>query len=245
MHATLRVDLCAICFPESTSGKDHVSELGGLGHKEVAHYEEVQRLECVLTMCPIRVGHDRVLAIDDHGADLLPGLLERTHLGDTRLEVDFTSPRGGEFRLHRGVGDRLEARVAVRDRSDIAGTLDVVLPTHGVNAGAFPADVASHQRDVAQALDVIDTADVLGDTEGIVDRTSIGLPVEHRGLFDHRRVEARDRRRPLRCKLLHVLQKRFGLCRSLRDEPLVDEPLALDDVGHAQEKRGVGPHTQR
>ena len=70
--------------------------------------------------------------------------------------------------------DRLETRVVGGNRTDIAGALDIVLAAHRIDAGALAADIAGHQRQVAQALHVVDAADVLGNAEGVVDRALVG-----------------------------------------------------------------------
>ena len=83
-----------------------------------------------------------------------------------------------ELCLSCRVGDGLEAGVVVRDGPAVAGALDVVLPAHRVDARALAPDVAGHQGEVAEALDVVDAADVLGDAEGVVDRAAFRLPYQ-------------------------------------------------------------------
>ena len=80
--------------------------------------------------------------------------------------------------------DGLEAGVVVGDGSAVACSLNVILAAHGVDAGAFFAEVSGEEGEVAEGLDVIDAADVLGDAEGVVDGAEICGAIPFGGLFD-------------------------------------------------------------
>ena len=58
------------------------------------------------------------------------------------------------------------------------------MTTHRIDASALTADVAGHQRQVTEALDVVDTANVLGDAERVVDGAPVGLAIPDRRLFN-------------------------------------------------------------
>src|SRR5262245_65796522 len=83
-----------------------------------------------------------------------------------------------------GLAHRLVARILGRRGAGVARALDVVLAAQRVDARALAAEVAGQQRQIAEALHVVDTADVLGDAECIVDRGAFGLAIPERGLLD-------------------------------------------------------------
>ncbi len=135
-------------------------------------------------MLSIRVRNDGVLAVDHHAADAVSAQVEGLHLRHALLEIGLSTVGPRELLLVRRVGDRLEAGVVVRERAAVARALDVVLPPHRVDAGALAPDVAGHEGQVAEALDVVDAADVLGDAQRVVDGAPVGSPVEQRGPLD-------------------------------------------------------------
>ena len=93
---------------------------------------------------------------------------------------------------------RLEAGVIGWNGPGVARALDVVLAAHGVEAGALAANVAGQQGEIAQALDVVNAADVLGDAEGVVDAGFVGGTVPAGGLFNGRGGHFGDGRSPTR-----------------------------------------------
>ena len=92
----------------------------------------------------------------------------------------------------------MEAGVIGWNGPSVASALDVVLAAHGVDASALAANVAGQQGEIAQALDVVNAADVLGDAEGVVDAGFIGGTVPTGGLFNVCSGHLGDGRSPLR-----------------------------------------------
>ena len=122
--------------------------------------------------------------------------------------------------------------------------LDVVLPAHGVHPGALAADVTGHERQVAQALHVVHAADVLGDAQGVVDGAALGLSVDEGGALDVGRRHLGDGLGPLGRELLDVVEEGFRLGGASLHEALVDQTLAVDDVGHGKQERDVRSHPE-
>src|SRR6185295_13272854 len=60
------------------------------------------------------------------------------------------------------------ARIFVRERTHVAGTLHVVLAAHGVHPHAAPADIASGHGAVGHAHDHGRALAVFGDAEAVV-----------------------------------------------------------------------------
>ena len=158
-------------------------------------------------MRTVRIGDERVLAVDIHDPNLISTHVQRGDLGDPELEIDFGPPRFLEFFLIGRVGDRLEPRVVVGQRAHVPGPLNVVLPPHRVYPRSFPADVPRQQREVTQTLHILDAANVLRDPEGVVDRPSLGPPVHQGRLLDVLGRHLADLGGPLGRKALYVFQE--------------------------------------
>lgn len=76
--------------------------------------------------------------------------------------------------MELGFSNGLEAGVVVGNRSAVSCALNIVLPAHRVDAGAFFAEVSGEEGEVAEGLDVIDAANVLGDSQGVVNGSEFG-----------------------------------------------------------------------
>ena len=156
-------------------------------------------------MVAVWVGDEGVFAVDNHGKNFAAAAVECLDLGDAFGRVHLPLIERGElFPIFRLL-NRLEAGVIGWNGPGVAGALDVVLPAHGVDASALAADVAGEQGEIAQALDVVDAADVLGDAEGVVDGPFVGGPVPTGGLFNIGRGHLGDGRSPLGRELDDVL----------------------------------------
>ena len=153
----------------------------------------------------VRVGDEGVFTVDNHGKNLGAAAIERLDLGNAFVQVHLPPVELGEFFLVFRLVSRLEAGIIGRDGPGVAGTLNVVLPAHGVDASALAANVAGQQGEIAQALDVVNAADVLGDAEGVVDAGFIGGTVPKGGLFNVRSGHLGDGRSPLGRELDDVL----------------------------------------
>ena len=89
-------------------------------------------------------------------------------------------------------------------------------------------------------MDVIDAADVLGDTEGVVDRTELGGAIPEGGLLDVRGGHLADFTGPSRAEFLEVGFEGFVVGTAVGDEFLIGESFAHDDVGHGEEEGDIG-----
>ena len=89
-------------------------------------------------------------------------------------------------------------------------------------------------------MDVIDAADVLGDAEGVVDRTELGGAIPEGGLLDVRGGHLADFTGPSRVEFLEVGFEGFVVGTAVGDEFLIGESLAHDDVGHGEEEGDIG-----
>ena len=188
LDAALGVGLDVVGLAPSRGGEDDVGHLRGLGEEEVDDDEVVERLEGLLTVVFIRISDDGVFAIDKHGVDAIffrSAEVEGGDLGHRVSEVHL----GLLVELFKLLvellrGDGLEAGVVAWDRSAVTCALNIILPTHRVDAGAFLAEVSGEEGEVAERLDVIDAADVLGDAEGVVDRAELGGTIPLGGGLD-------------------------------------------------------------
>ena len=117
--------------------------------------------------------------------------------------------------------------------------MNVVLPAHWVDAGAFLAEVSGEEGKVAEGLDVIDAADVLGDAEGVVDGAEFGGAIPEGRLLDIGGGDFADFRGPLGGEFLEVGFELFELGAALGDEFLILKSFADDDVGHREEEGDI------
>ena len=199
----------------------------------------------MLAMLPVGVRDDGVLAVDDHGADPVAAHVERRDLRGPQFKVHFPAVRLGELRLVRRVEYVLEAGIVVRQRPAVSRALDVVLAAHRIDPGSLAADVSGHEGEIAEALHVVHAADVLRDPERVVDGSAFGLRVPARRLRDQLRVHPGDGLGPFRRVFQDVLHEVPALRRAVGHEVVVQQSLACDHVGHAEEERDVGPHPER
>ena len=107
-----------------------------------------------------------VFAIDDHGVNtvfFLPAHIESGDFGHRVPKVEIGLLVGFfELFVELGIYDWLEAGVVGGDSSAVAGSLDIILPPHRVDAGALLPEVTGEEGEVAEGLDVVDATDVLG-----------------------------------------------------------------------------------
>ena len=249
LDASLGVGLDAVGLAPSGGGEDDVGHLRGLGEEDVDDDEVVERLERLFAVILIGVGDDGVFAIDEHGVDAtffesaevegsdLGHGVSKVHLG---LLVEIFELL---VRLGRDYG--LEAWVVIGDGSAVACALNVVLPTHRVDAGSYLAEVAGEEGEVAEGLDVIDAADVLGDAEGVVDRSEFGSAIPEAGLLDVGSGDFADFTGPGGGEFFEVSFEGFVIATALGDEFFVGESFAHDDVGHGEEEGDIGPDADR
>ena len=119
------------------------------------------------------------------------------------------------------------------------------MAAHGVEAASFPAEVAGHEGEVAEALDVVDAADVFGDAERIVDGGAVGLTVPEGGFFDVGGWHFGDVGGPFWGEGLDVLEEFGASGGAVLEEGRVYEVFTGDDVSHCQEQGDVGANANR
>ena len=87
------------------------------------------------------------LDVDAHEAAIEGGV---EHVGDaqTRFVVERRQPQRFKHRARRFVGDMAIARQLVRERTHVAGALDVILSPQRVDPDAGAADIAGRHRQV-------------------------------------------------------------------------------------------------
>ena len=246
LDAALGVGLHTVGFAPGGSGEDDVCHLRGFGKEDVDNDEVVESLEGFFAMILVGVGDQGVLAIDDHGVDavfFLPAHIESGDFGHRVTKVEIGLLVGFfELFLEFGICDWLEAGVVGGDRSAVAGSLDIVLPPHRVDAGAFLAEVAGEEGEVAEGLDVVDATDVLGNAQSVVDGAELGFSVPEGGLFDVGGGDFADPGSPIGSEFLKVGFEGFVFSAAIGDEFLVGKSFAHDDVSHGEEEGDVGPN---
>lgn len=192
----------------------------------------------------VRVGDDGVFTIDEHGVDAIffeAAEIERGDLGHGITKVEVGLLVGGlEFFVKFLGDDRLEAGVVVGHGPAVARTLDVILSAHRVDAGAFLAEVSGEEGEVAEGLNVINTTDVLGDAEGVVDGTELGGAIPEGGGFDIGGGDFADFTGPSGSEFLEVGFESFVFGAALGDEFFIGESFAHDDVSHGKEEGDIG-----
>ena len=155
-------------FSRKRAGRqDHVRVLGRLGLEDVLADEELEVLERGDDVGGVRVGLGDVLAEDVHRLQVardrgVEHLRDRVAL----LARDLDAPRLLELPRGGLVADRAIRRVGVRQRAHVARALHVVLAAQRQQRRAEPADVARHQRHVADQLDDLGAVLVLGHARG-------------------------------------------------------------------------------
>ena len=188
LDAALGIGLYAIGFAPSGSGEDDVGHLRGFGEKDVNDDEVIESLEGFFAVVLVGVGDEGVLAIDDHGVNtvfFLPAHIESGDFGHRVTKVEVGLLVGFfEFFLEFGINDWLEAGVVRGHGSAVAGSLDIILPPHRVNAGAFLTEVTGEKGEVAEGLNVVDATDVLGNAQSVVDGAEFGFSIPEGGLLD-------------------------------------------------------------
>ena len=119
-------------------------------------------------MVGVRVGQNRVFSHDVDGFNRLAGLFYDLTNSKAGLGRNFFhTPGGGKLGPVGFSRHRLIRREESRQRTHIAGALDVVLAPQGVNpAGRFTNLSAEHGQ-VGHGENVVGAADVLGETHGV------------------------------------------------------------------------------
>jgi hypothetical protein len=240
------VGLHAVGLAPGGGGENDVGHLRGLGHEDVDDDEVVERLEGFLAVVLIRVGDDGVFTIDEHGVDAIffeAAEVERGDLGHGIAKVEVGLLVGGLKFLVGFLGDHwLESGVVVGDRSAVSRSLDVVLAAHRVDAGSYFAEITGEEGEVAEGLNVIDAADVLGDAEGVVDRAEFGGTIPKGRLLDIGGGDFADFGGPSRVEFFEVVFESFVVGATVGDEFFIGESFAHDDVSHREEEGDIGPN---
>ena len=148
------------------AGRITSAYLRRLGLEDVLADEELERLERVHDVGGVRVGLRDVLAEDPHRLEVpLDGGVE--HLG--HLVADLARKRDAPRLLEQArdvlVVDATVGGVGVRQRAHVRGALDVVLAAQRQQRRSRAADLAGHQREVADQLDDLRAVLVLGHAE--------------------------------------------------------------------------------
>ena len=163
LDAPLRVGEGALLLGERGRGEEHVRVLGRLVQEQVLDDDHVELRQRLLGVVEVGLREERVLADDVHRADppVEPGL---DHVGhrEPRLgrRPDAPGPLEQGQRLGR-VG--LVAGQIGRDAARVAAALDVVLAAERRDAGAGPAELPGHEREVQERVGVVDAVHVLRD----------------------------------------------------------------------------------
>ncbi len=123
----------------------------------------------MLDVGDVRLGIGQVLAEDLEGLDLA---FEQAfhHLGDHQAGlVGQAGDAPGLLELGAGfrIGHLLVAGKDIGQCTHVAGALDVVLAAQGIDAAALHAHVAQQHLEVGTGDDVVSSAGVLGDPEGV------------------------------------------------------------------------------
>ena len=226
-------------------GEDHVGELRRLGHEDLLHRDELHGLEPLFDVVGVGVGHDGVLAHDEHRLEgpLMGGV---EHLGDlvARLAGELPPPELLEEGQLLRVRHLLVAREVRGQRGHVAGALDVVLPAQGVDPRVRKTNMPRQEPQVGEVLDVVRPADVLRDPERVEDARLPGRGVEARGLVQLLARNARDGLDPLGSVGLDALQQGLVPLAALFDVGLVLPALLDDDAHHPVDQGDVGARAQ-
>src|SRR5690349_9512677 len=117
----------------------------------------------------IRVRHQSVLAVDQHCMDSLAAHLQCSDLGDAAIRVQFTPVEFLEFVAMFRLGHSLITGIFAWRGTGVTCTLNVVLSSQWIDPATFAPKMASDQREITQALDIIHTTDMFGDSQCVID----------------------------------------------------------------------------
>ncbi|MNE38077.1 hypothetical protein D3C80_1319610 [compost metagenome] len=162
-------------------------------------------------------------------ADAIPGMFRQA----------FNAPGFGEFRAVFREFNVLIARIGIRQRAHVAGTLHVVLPAHRVDAHVRLAKIPGQHREACQRAHGFHALIELCDAHAPQNRRGFCCGIHSRGLANLLRAHARDRFDRLRriaFDNLAILFKPFG---TAGDKRLVVQVFFNDDVSHRVEQGDV------
>ena len=219
LYAAVGIGEGAIFFGKAGGGQDDIRHIARLILEDVDADKQVQHLEGVLGMSEIRLGHHRVFAKHDHGLDAaIEGAID--HLGDSE------AGNGGQGRIPLALEARADIVVIytlvggedVGQAAAIRAALDVVLPAQGIEAGAFAAEVARHQRQVGQREGVVGAVRALADAHAPIAGGPLGGGVNPRGLADVLGWYAAQLFRPFWCAFFERFDVILEILSAPRDE---------------------------
>ena len=144
------IGLDAIRLAPGCGRENDIGQFGRFGHENVNDDEVVETLERVLAVIPVRIAHDGILPVNDHGVDPFPAGVESAHFRDAAFAVDFALVELGEFLCAGRVITGLESREIVGHGSAISGTLNVILAAHRIDTATLKTEIARHEGQVAK-----------------------------------------------------------------------------------------------
>ena len=204
----------------------------------------IERGQCFARMVRVGVRHGRVFAHHIHAPDLalLDGMHDLDH-GQAGLVVERARRHAPSLfeALARGlVGHSLVVRVHHRDQARVRCALHVVLSTQRMQPGAWPSDLASHQRQGDQASRVVGPVNVLRDTHAPKNHRGLGRGIETRDIANRLGIDTADRCHRLGAVAFDIPAQLVVADGAARDELLVGQALGDDDVHHRVKHRDIG-----
>ena len=250
VHAALGAGEGALLFQRGTAGQEHVGVLRGFVQEQVLQHHAFHVAEGCDDMLLVRVTLHRVLAHDEHAAEV-PGQrgVEHVRQPQARLAVQPDAPFLFEGTAHFRIGDEAVAAEDMRPTAEAASALHIALTAQGIDADAFAAEHAAGQSQVAQAHDAGRALRMLGHAEAVVDRAVRAAGIGAGRLPNGLRVEAGLGADDLGRVAVVADQRHPALelvpLAAFAHEGFVVQLLAHDDMGDAVQHGNVGAGPQR
>ena len=179
----------------------------------------------------VGVGHQGVLAHDEHAADLAgAGGLADFDGGEALRRGQRHAPLLLEVAAEGLVLNGAVVGEVHGDGADVAGALDVVLAAQGVESGAAAADVAGGEGEVDEGEASLGAVGVLGDAEAPVEGCLVGLADDVGGAFEGGGRDAGERLLAFGRPVAHGGGDGLEVLDAVGDEFFVDQAIANDDV---------------
>ena len=232
----------AIPLDERSPRQDDMSQLGRLGEEDVLYHEEVQLFQAVADVVYIGVGEHGVFSHDVEGARAaFAGPIYHVSHRHPQLVGEILHPPGRlelGFRLRRC--HLLVAGIDVWQPAQVAGPLDVVLPSQGVDSASRHAHVAGEHGQVGAGLHIVGAGGMLGNAHRVEEGGGLALGIQPRRRPQVVGGNPGDLFHPLRGVLRHRLAELIVSLGPRLEEFPVFQPLSDDDVHQAIKPGHVG-----
>ena len=191
-------------------------------------------------MVRVGIAEHGVLAHDVQALEFTIGSgMHDFYHGQAHFARQSFSPCFLEFLTHLGVVYFLISREHVRQSTQVASALYVVLTSQRIDTGCIAPDVSREHGKICQSQNVVRTSGVLCDAHAVDDGASFCLSKCARCIANLLRRDAGDRFGPLRCAVCHGVADTFKVLGVICDKVLVMQIFLNDDLQHCVDQGHV------